>query len=95
MYKKLLVLLLCGIMLIGMLASCVDQQEGADDTTGAVEEETNWVSPELEPNEGLRGKEINILANSEPIWVPKSLISPTPWRMPFTEETTRSKPITV
>ena len=65
MYKKLLVLLLCGIMLISVLASCAESGEGEDSSTNAVEEDTNWVNPELEPNEGLNGKDINILAMSE------------------------------
>ena len=42
MYKKLLVLLLCGAMLIAMLASCVNANEGEDSSTAANEEETNW-----------------------------------------------------
>ena len=64
MYKKLLVMLLCGIMLISVFAGCANN--GAeDDTTGeANEEDTQWISADLAPNEDLKGKEINILANS-------------------------------
>ena len=65
MCKKLLVLLLCGVMLIGMLASCVDANQNDGSTDDVVEEDSYWVSPELEPNEDLKGKEINILAQNE------------------------------
>ena len=65
MYKKLLVLLLCGIMLISVLASCVESGEGENSSLGSDEEGSNWVNPELVPNEGLKGKDINILAMSE------------------------------
>ena len=65
MYKKLLVLLLCGIMLIGMLASCVENDPGDNSNDGSDEEASNWISPELEPNEDLKGKEFNILTQTE------------------------------
>ncbi|MBQ2256595.1 MAG: hypothetical protein II330_07000 [Clostridia bacterium] len=65
MYKKLLVLLLCGVMMIAMLASCVDENQGEDSSNGAFEEESNWVSPELEPNENIKGKDIYILTQTE------------------------------
>ena len=63
--KKLLALLLCGIMLIGVFVGCAEIEEEDNSTDAAGSEETEWVSPELEPNEDLAGKEINILANSE------------------------------
>ena len=65
MYKKLLVLLLCGIMLISVLASCVESGEGENSSSGSDEEGSNWVSPELEPNENIKGKDIYILAQTE------------------------------
>ncbi len=61
MFKKIFVLLLCGVMLIGMLAACAEQGEGENSST-TVEEESNWVSPELEFNENLKGKDFNILS---------------------------------
>ena len=65
MYKKLLVLLLCGIMLISVLASCVESGEGDNSSLGSDEEGSNWVSADLAPNTGLKGKDINILTQSE------------------------------
>ena len=47
MCKKLLVLLLCGIMLIGMLASCVDANQNDGSTDDVVEEDSYWVSPSM------------------------------------------------
>ncbi len=64
MTKRIFLLLLCGIMLIGMFAGCVEQQEDEESST-TVEEETNWVNPELEFNENLDGKDFNILTLSE------------------------------
>jgi ABC-type glycerol-3-phosphate transport system substrate-binding protein len=65
MYKKLLVLLLCGAMLIAMLASCVNANEGEDSSTAANEEETNWVSADLEHSDAYKGKELVILSNKD------------------------------
>ena len=65
MYKKLLVLLLCGVMLISVLASCVESNEGEGSSSNVAEEESHWISPDLEPNEELKGKEINILTQNE------------------------------
>ena len=65
MFKKLLVMLLCGIMLISVFAGCANSNEGSGETTSAKEEETLWVSADLEPLDDLKGKEISILANSE------------------------------
>ncbi len=64
MYKKLLVLLLCGVMLIGMLASCVDANpdEGSSESN---EEETNWVSPDLEFSDAYKGQELVILTQND------------------------------
>ncbi|MBQ2256943.1 MAG: extracellular solute-binding protein, partial [Clostridia bacterium] len=61
MSKRILVLLLCGVMLLGMLAACAEQNEGESSST-SVEENSNWVNPELEFNDNLKGKEFNILS---------------------------------
>ncbi|MBO5841899.1 MAG: hypothetical protein J6R46_02775, partial [Clostridia bacterium] len=61
MLKRFFVLLLCGVMLLGMLAACAEQNEGEDTSTMA-EEESNWVNPELEFNENLKDKTFNILS---------------------------------
>ena len=65
MSKKLLVLLLCGVMLIAMLASCVNADEGNASDGAATEEESHWVSPDLAPNSDLKGKELVILSNRD------------------------------
>jgi hypothetical protein len=40
MYKKLLVMLLCVIMLISVFAGCANSGSGDDTTSGAAEEDT-------------------------------------------------------
>ena len=65
MCKKLLVLLLCGVMLISVFAGCAEIEGGDDSTDSVGTGEAEWVSADLEPNEDLAGKDINILANSE------------------------------
>ena len=64
MNKRILALLLCGIMLIGMFAGCVNQQEEGEESS-KVEEDSNWVNPELEFNENLKDKTFNILSMRE------------------------------
>ena len=64
MCKRIFLLLLCGIMLIGMFAACAEQ-EGESDTTTTVEEESHWVSPDLEFNDNLDGKEFSILCMND------------------------------
>ncbi len=65
MYKKLLVLLLCGVMMIAMLASCVDANQGEDSSEGVSEEESHWVSPDLAYSDAYKGKELVILSNKD------------------------------
>ena len=65
MYKKLLVLLLCGVMLIGMLAACVEANQSEGSSTDANEEESYWVSPDLEMSDAYKGKELVILSNRD------------------------------
>ena len=65
MYKKLLSMLLCGLMLISMFVGCVDTDENEKSSGGSSEGESQWISADLEPNEDLKGKEINILTQSE------------------------------
>ncbi|MBQ7380091.1 MAG: hypothetical protein IJW70_10500 [Clostridia bacterium] len=63
MYKKLLALLLCGIMLVSVFVGCAEGGNEDDTTASTNEEETQWVSADLEPNEDIRGQEVNILSN--------------------------------
>ncbi len=65
MYKKLLAMLLCGIMLVSVFVGCAENGNEDDTTGSSAEEESLWISADLEPNEDLKGKEINILAMSE------------------------------
>ncbi len=64
MYKKLLVLLLCGAMMIGIFAGCA---EGGNeqDTSGKTEEESSWISGDLDLSVDMDGKEVVILTLRE------------------------------
>ena len=64
MNKKLLSMLLCGIMLVGIIAGCVDGDSDEIDTDFTVEEDTGWVSVELPYKEDYVGKEVHILCNN-------------------------------
>ena len=64
MYKKLLVLLLCGVMLMSVLAACANGDQGEGSTT-ATEEESHWVSPDLEFSDAYKGQELVILSNRD------------------------------
>ena len=61
--KKLLVLLLCGVMLVSVFAGCANQ--GDEDESGpAKEEESSWISADLDMSYDVSGKELVILANN-------------------------------
>ena len=64
MYKKILVLLLCGVMLMSVLAACANGDQGEGSTT-ATEEESHWVSPDLEFSDAYKGQELVILSNRD------------------------------
>ena len=65
---RLLSILLGVLMLLAVLAGCVDkpdQGETPEGTQGVTEEETYWMNPELDPEKlsvSLQGQEVNILA---------------------------------
>ena len=63
MFKKALVFLLCGMMLIGMLAGCVNN-EGPENSSVQNEDQT-WISSDLEPNSALKDTTFNILSFNE------------------------------
>jgi len=65
MYKKLLAMLLCGLMLISMFVGCADTDENEKSSGDSSEEESQWISADLEPNEDLNGKEFNLLVQTE------------------------------
>ncbi|MBR5881740.1 MAG: extracellular solute-binding protein [Clostridia bacterium] len=64
MYKKLLVLLLCGVMLISIFAGCANsgsEQESSEKK----EEESSWISGDLDLSVDMDGKEVVILTLRE------------------------------
>ena len=64
MYKKLLVLLLCGVMLISVFAGCANsgsEQESSEKK----EEESSWISADLDMSVDMEGKEVVILTLRE------------------------------
>ena len=64
MYKKLLVLLLCGVMLISVFAGCANsgsEQESSEKK----EEESSWISGDLDLSVDMDGKEVVILTLRE------------------------------
>ena len=62
--KKSLVILLCGIMLLGIFAGCAagEQEEG---NSSATEQESDWISPELTVTDEFSGQTLNIIANRQ------------------------------
>ena len=64
MYKKLLVLLLCGAMMISIFAGCANsgsEQESSEKK----EEESSWISADLDMSVDMEGKEVVILSLRE------------------------------
>ena len=64
MYKKLLVLLLCGAMMISIFAGCANsgsEQESSEKK----EEESSWISGDLDLSVDMDGKEVVILTLRE------------------------------
>ena len=64
MYKKLLVLLLCGVMMISIFAGCANsgsEQESSEKK----EEESSWISGDLDLSVDMDGKEVVILTLRE------------------------------
>ena len=64
MYKKLLVMLLCGAMMISIFAGCANggsEQESSEKK----EEESSWISADLDMSVDMEGKEVVILSLRE------------------------------
>ena len=64
MYKKLLVMLLCGAMMISIFAGCANsgsEQESSEKK----EEESSWISADLDMSVDMKGKEVVILTLRE------------------------------
>ena len=64
MFKKLLVMLLCGVMLVSVFAGCANTGE-EDKTSNNAEEESSWISGELDLTVDMDGKEVVILGQSD------------------------------
>ena len=64
MFKKLLVILLCGVMLVSVFAGCANTGE-EDNTSNNAEEESSWISGELDLTVDMDGKEVVILGQSD------------------------------
>ena len=63
--KKILVILLSGLMLLSVLSGCAENgSQEQEETTGAAEEE-QWVSPALNETDLFTGNSFTILANRE------------------------------
>ena len=63
--KRVFVMLLCGIMLLAVLAGCANGEQGEQSTSSATEEENHWISPALTVTDEFSGKTVTILANHE------------------------------
>ena len=61
MQKNLFVLLLCTTLLLGTLSGCAQQGDTHEPEVPG-EEESTWISPDLEPFAALHGSEVSILA---------------------------------
>ena len=64
MYKKLLVLLLCGAMMISIFAGCANSGE-EQESSEKKEEESSWISGDLDLSVDMDGKEVVILTLRE------------------------------
>ena len=63
--KKILVMLLCVILLLSVLASCANGEQGKQEGSSATEDEKLWISPALTVTDEFSGNTLNILANRE------------------------------
>lgn len=63
--KKTFVMLLCGIMLLSVLAGCANGEQGEQQSTSGTEEESHWLSPSLTVTDEFSGQTLNIIANRE------------------------------
>ncbi|MBQ2256821.1 MAG: extracellular solute-binding protein [Clostridia bacterium] len=63
--KKVLMMLLCGMMLLSVLAGCANGEQSGETTTAATEEENYWISPALSVTDEFSGKTLTLLVNHE------------------------------
>ena len=63
--KKVLVMLLCGLMLLSVLAGCANTDGNEQEDTTAATEENNWISSALEPTDEFSGNTLTLLVNRE------------------------------
>lgn len=63
--KKVLVMLLCGILLLSVFAGCANGEQGEQDSSSATEDENHWISPALTVTDEFSGNTLTILANRE------------------------------
>ena len=64
--KRILVMLMCGILLLSVLVGCANSgEQEQESTTGGESEETHWISPELSATEDFDGNTLTLLVNRE------------------------------
>ena len=64
--KKTLAMLLCGLLLLSMLAGCANNAgQEQESTTETAEQETEWISPELSATDEFSGNTLTLLVNHE------------------------------
>lgn len=63
--KKVLVMLLCGMLLLSLLAGCANGEQNEQQTTTGAEQEDFWISPALTVTDEFSGQTLNVLANRE------------------------------
>ena len=63
--KRIFILLLCGLLLLSVLAGCVNPEGGEQDTTTGNEEENHWISPDLALTDEFNGNTLTLLVNRE------------------------------
>ncbi len=61
MFKRILICSLCAVMMLGMLAGCVDSSQEQESSQTNEEAET-WISADLDPSVDLSGEEFSILS---------------------------------
>lgn len=63
--KRILAMLLCGLMLLFVLVGCAETKEPEKESSLQETEEENWISPALSATEAFDGETLTLLVNRE------------------------------
>ena len=63
--RRILVMLLCGILLLSAFAGCANNEQQEQESTTGAQEEAHWISPKLETTDEFAGNTLTLLVNRE------------------------------